>query len=117
VAYSQHVVSESGTDFVSLHLNFLIAFLLTTAQQQLNDKKVVSLECVYTGHKFVAQHHMDVIGVGVILALVACNRRRRKRQSWIHPIYKCFIGFQLGNFIQVFNATGITPISSSHIIE
>jgi hypothetical protein len=30
---------------------------------------------------------MDVVEVGAILTLVACSRRRRKRQFWVHPIY------------------------------
>jgi hypothetical protein len=39
---------------------------------------------------------MDVVEVGAILALVACNRRRHKRQFWVHPIYS--VRLSVGKF-------------------
>jgi hypothetical protein len=51
---------------------------------------------------------MDVVEVGAVPVPVSCSFG-----------YILFIvqDFQLGNFIQIFNATGIAPRISSHIIE
>jgi hypothetical protein len=51
---------------------------------------------------------MDMVEVGAILAFVACSFG-----------YVLFIvqDFHLGYFTRIFNATGITPISPSRIIE
>jgi hypothetical protein len=59
--YSLNIINKvkaSCTPSIKCRTTFLLtAFLLATAQQQFVNKKLVSLECVYTGHKFVAQYH------------------------------------------------------------
>jgi hypothetical protein len=110
-------VTNCGKKILSL------PFRLATARQQLKDKTVASLVCVFTGHRVVARKNnqvtrmngltshnnipcmiMDVVEVGAIIGLVAWNRKRRhqRRQFWVHPIY---------SFIQVLNVIGIIPIS------
>jgi hypothetical protein len=95
--------TNCGKTFLSL------PFWLETARQQLKDKTVASLVCVFTGHRIVARKNnqvarmngltfhnnipcmiMVVVEVGAIIGLVAWNRKRRhqRRQFWVHPIYR-----------------------------
>jgi hypothetical protein len=53
----------------------------------------------------------DVVEVGAILLV---DGSRRRRFGYILFIVQ---DVQLGNFTQILNATGIAPVSSSHIIE
>jgi hypothetical protein len=91
-----------------------LPFWLATARQQLKEKTVASLVCVYTGHRVVARKNnqvtrmngltphnnipcmiMDVVDVGAIIGPVAWNRKRhqRQRQFWVHHIYSERLSF------------------------